>query len=98
MLHYELVKVISDGSSLAKVINDVIMWHHGPLNSIISNQGLVLTSKFSSLLCYFISIKQKVYTVFYTQTDSQNENQNYTMDAYFWAFSIVNKMIRQSFY
>lgn len=35
--HYELVKVTIDTSSIVKVIIDVVVWHHGLLDSIVSD-------------------------------------------------------------
>ena len=60
MLHYELIKVTINASSLEKVIINVVVKHHGLPNSIVRNWGFVFTSKFWSLLCYFFDIKQKV--------------------------------------
>ena len=57
MVHYEPVKVTIDASGLAKVILDVVVRHHGLSNLIVSDKGLLFTSKFWSLLCYFLDIK-----------------------------------------
>ena len=58
MVHYEPVKVTIDAPGLAKVIIDVVVRHHGPSDSIISNRKVIFTSKFWSSLCYFLSIKR----------------------------------------
>ncbi len=73
MIHYELVKIIIDVSILAEVIIEVVMWHHGLLNSIVSDWNSVFTSKFWFLLCYFLGIKQKLSIAFHLQTDGQTE-------------------------
>ena len=57
MVYYKLVKVIIDTLRLAKVILDVVVWHNGLLNSIMSNKSLLFPSKFWLLLCYFFGIK-----------------------------------------
>ena len=86
MVHYEPVKVTIDTPGLAKVILDVVIWHHGLPNTTISNGGSLFTSKFWSSLCYFLGIKRKLSTAFYPQTDGQTERQNSTIEAYLRAF------------
>ena len=71
---------------MAEVMIDVIVRHHGPPDSIMSDQGSVFTSKFWSSLCYFLGIKWRLSTAFHPQTDGQTERQNSTMEAYLWAF------------
>lgn len=43
----------------------------------------MFTSKFWSLLCYFLGIMQKLSTAFYLQIDGQTEKQYGTMETYF---------------
>ena len=86
MVHYELVKIIIEAPGLAKVIIDLVIWHHGLLDSIMTNRGLVFNSKFWSLLCYFLGIKQCLSIAFHPQTDRQIEKQNSTMKAYLRVF------------
>ncbi len=86
MVYYELVKVIIDALDLAKVIIDVVVHHHGVLESIVTDQGSLFTSKFWSSLCYFLGIKRKLSTAFYPQTDGQTKRQNSIMKAYLKAF------------
>ena len=82
MIHYKPVKVTIDASGLAEVIFDVGVWHHGLLDSIVSNRSSLFTSKFWSSLCYFLGIKRRLSTAFHPQTDGQTERQNSTMEAY----------------
>ena len=86
IVYYEPVKVIIDAPGLAEVIINVVVRHHGLPDSIITDQGSLFTSKFWSLLCYFLGIKWKLSTAFYPQTDGQIKRQNSKMEAYFWAF------------
>ena len=86
MVHYKLVKVTIDAPGLAEVIINKVVRHHGLPNSIITNRGLLFTSKFWSLLCYFLGIKQRLSTAFHLQIDGQTERQNSTMKAYLRAF------------
>ncbi len=86
MVHYEPVKVTIDAPGLAEVIIDVVVRHHGVPKSIVTDRGLLFTSKFWSSLCYFLGIKRKLSTVFHPQTDGQTERQNSTMEAYLRAF------------
>ena len=54
MVHYDPVKVIIDAPGLVKVIFNVAVWHYDLPNSIVSDRGLLFTSKFWSSLCYFL--------------------------------------------
>ncbi len=69
LIYYKLVKITIDASSLAKGIIEAVVWHHGLSDSIVSNCGLVFTSKFWSSLYYFFKIKRKLSTTFHPQTD-----------------------------
>ncbi len=73
MIHYELVKVTIDAPALAKVIIKLVVRHHGLPDSIVSDRGLVFTSKFWFSLCYFFGIKQRLSTAFHPKTDGQTE-------------------------
>ena len=86
MVHYKPVKVTIDAPSLAEVIIIVVVRHHGLPDSIVTDRGSLFTSKFWSLLCYFLGIKRRLSTAFYSQTDGQTEKQNNTMEAYLRAF------------
>ena len=86
MVHYKPVKVTINAPSRAKVIIDVVVRHHGVPESIVTDQGLLFTSKFWFLLCYFLGIKKKLSTAFHPQTDGQTERQNSTIEAYLRAF------------
>lgn len=71
MVHYEPVYTTIDAPGVAKVIINVIVWHHGLLNSIVSDQGLVFTLKFWFSVYYFLGIKQKLSTTFHPQINDQ---------------------------
>ncbi len=86
MVYYEPVKVTINAPGLAEVITDVIVHHHGVLELIVTDRGLLFTSKFWSSLCYFLGIKKKLSTTFHPQTDGQTERQNSTMEVYLRAF------------
>ena len=86
MVHYKPVKVTIDAPRLAEVIIDVVVWHHGLLDSIVTDRGLLFTSKFWSSLCYFLDIKWRLSTAFHPQTDGQTKRKNSTMEAYLRAF------------
>ena len=85
MVHYEPVKVTIDAPGLAESIINVVVRHHGLLDSIVSDRGSVFTSKFWSSLCYFLGIKRKLSTAFHLQSDGQTKRQNSAIEAYFWA-------------
>ena len=46
MVYYEPVKVTIDAPGLVKVIFNMVVWHHGLPDLIVSNRGLLFTSKF----------------------------------------------------
>ena len=82
MVHYEPVKVTIDAPGLAEVIIDVVVRHHGLPDSIVTDRGLLFTSKFWSSLCYFLGVKRRLSTAFHPQTDGQTKRQNSTIEAY----------------
>ena len=86
MVHYEPVKVTINTPGLAEVIFDVVVWYHGLPDSIVTDRGLLFISKLWLSLCYFLSIKRRLSTTFYPQTDDQTERQNSTMETYLRAF------------
>ena len=86
MIHYKQVKIIIDTPDLAEVIINVVIWHRGLPNSIITNQSSLFISKFWFLLCYFLEIKKKLSTAFHPQTNSQTKRQNSTIEEYLRAF------------
>ena len=57
MVYYKLVKVTINTSGLAKVIIDMVMRYYGLPDSIVTDWESLFTSKFWSLLYYFLSIK-----------------------------------------
>ncbi len=86
MVYYEPVKVTIDAPDLAEMIINIVVHYHEVPESIVTDRGLLFTSKFWSSLCYFLGIKKKLSTAFYPQTDSQTERQISTMEAYLRAF------------
>ena len=86
MVNYKPVKVTINASGLAEVIIDIVVRHHGLLDSIVSDRGTVFTLKFWSLLYYSLYIKQRLSTAFHPQTDVQTKKQNSTMEASLRAF------------
>ncbi len=73
MVHYEPVKVTIDARGTAEVIINVVVRHHGVPESIVTDRGLLFISKCWSSLCYFLGIKKKLSTAFYSQIDGQTE-------------------------
>ena len=86
MVHYKPVKITINALRLAKIIIDVVVWHHGLPNSIVTDKGSLFTSKFWSSLCYFFGIKYRLSTIFHLQTNGQTERQNSTIETYLRAF------------
>ena len=69
MVHYNPVKITIDAQGLAEVIIDVVVWHHGLSNSIVTDRGFFFILKFWSLFCYFFGIQRRLSTMFQPQTD-----------------------------
>ena len=86
MVYYEPIKITINVPSLAEIIIYVVICHHGLPNSIVTDKGSLFISKFWSLLCYFLGIKQRLSTTFYLRTNGQTKQQNSTMEAYLRAF------------
>ena len=86
MVYYEPVKITIDATGLAEVLIDVVVRYHGLPDSIITDWGSLFTSKFWSLLCYFLRIKRRLSAAFHSQTNGQIKRQNSTMEAYLRAF------------
>lgn len=86
MVFYKPIKVIIDAPILAEMIINVVVWHHGLFNSMITNQGLVITSKFWSSPWYFFEIKWRLLTTLHLWADSQTKWQNSIKKAYLWAY------------
>ena len=57
MVHYKPVQVTINALRPAEVIIDVVVWHHGLPDSIVTNRGSFFKSKFWSLLTYFLGVK-----------------------------------------
>ena len=98
MIHYKPVKVTIDAPGLAEVIIDMLVRHHGLLDSIVTDRGSLFASKFWSSLYYFLGIKQRISTAFYPQTDGQIKRQNSTMEAYLRTLSTSSRMIEPGSY
>ena len=64
----------------------MVVRQHGLPDSIVTNRGFFFTSKFWSLLYYFVDIKWRLFTSFHLQIDGQTERQNSTMEAFLQAF------------
>ena len=86
MVHYKLVKVTIDALDLTEIMIDMVVRHHGLPDSIISDRRAIFTSRFWSSLCYFLGIKQQLFTAFHPQINRQTKHENSTMEAYFYAF------------
>ena len=84
--YYEHMQTTITIPVLAKVILNIIVRQYSLLNFIVSNCSSVFMFKLWSSLCYFWSIKRKLSTTFYPQTDGQTGRQNSIIEAYLKAF------------
>lgn len=67
---------------LGKVIKDILIQHHSVADSIISEHGLVFTSRFWYSICYFLTITRQFLIAFDLPTDGQIERENSITEAY----------------
>lgn len=79
IIYYKLAKIIIDASGLAKVIIDEIICHYKLLDLIISNYGLVFILRIYFSFCYFLKIKRKLTTPFYSQIDGHKKEWKSTI-------------------
>ena len=86
MVHYVPVKLMINALGLTKVVIDMVVHHHGVLESIVTDWDSFFTSKFWSWLSYFPKIKQKLFTTFHSLTDGQTKKQNRIIEVYLRAF------------
>ena len=86
MDYYKPVMITINALGLAQVIIDMVIRHHGFLDSINTHWGFLFTLKFWSSLWYFLGIKSWLFTAFYSQINNQIQRQNSTMKAFFQAF------------
>ena len=56
IINFELVNVIINTAHLAQIIINILVWHYGLPDSIVSDRGLVFTLKFWSSLWWFLGI------------------------------------------
>ena len=64
MVHCKLLKITLDVTGLAEVIMDVVVDHHGFSGLIVTHREFLFISKFWSSLCFFLSIKHRLFTAF----------------------------------
>ena len=76
MAHYIATTEKVTSKQVARLFFDKVLKYHGIPDSIISDRGTQLTSKFSKALCSRIEINQGLSTSFHTQTDGQTERTN----------------------
>ena len=86
MVCYKLIMITINTLSFVEVIIVIIMRHYNFPNLIVTNWGLLFTSKFWLLLYYFLSIKQRLSNTFYLQINGLTKRQNSTIRVYFQAF------------
>lgn len=86
MVHYKPVKTTMDVVGLAKTIIDIVVWYYSLMESIISNQSLLFTTKIWSLLYYSLDIKGKLSTTFHPQSNGQTKRKNSIIETYYCAF------------
>ena len=82
MVYYKPVLTTLTVEQRAEILIEELIKYHGLPDSIITDRGLLFTSKFCSFLCYYLNFKCWFNIVFYPQTNTQTERQNSTMEAY----------------
>lgn len=98
IVYYNLVKVTIDATGLTPVILDMLVRHYGLPDSHVIDRGLLFTSKFWSLLCYFFGIKCRFSIAFHPQINGQTKKKNSTIKAYLCIFISFEQTTRLGFY
>lgn len=86
IVHQKSVKVIIDAPNLAKIIINMLVKYHNSPDSIIHNCKMIFTSKFRSLLCYYLDIKKQLSTIFDFEINRQMEQLYSTLKEYLYIF------------
>ena len=82
MINCKPVKVTINAFGFMDIIFDIVVYHHGFFNSIVSDKNAVFIFNFWSSLYYFLGIKQKLSSIFYLQTNGRTKRQNISIKTY----------------
>lgn len=74
-----MVKITIHMARQVVIIIDVIVRYQNLLNFLVSDEGSFFISKFWIMLCFFLCVKQKLFTIFSVQTNSLIEMENSTV-------------------
>lgn len=75
-----------DAPQLAKLFLKHVFSKHGLPTDIVSDRGVLFTSKFWRSLCSMLDIQQRLSTAYHPQTDGQTERTNQTLEQYLRIF------------
>ena len=84
-IYYPVLKTITT-EQFGDLLVHTVFCSFGVPSSIVSNQGSIFTSTFWSALCHYLSIKRRLSTAFYLQTNGQTKKQNQTLEQYLHAY------------
>lgn len=76
MIQYESLEITFDTFGLAEIIIDIVVEHPSRPDLIMTDSGLLFTSKFWQLLRYLLGINRRLSTAFHPKTYSQIAQQN----------------------
>lgn len=71
-----------DAEDLAELLVREIFEKHGVPENIVSDRGVLFTSKYWSTFCFYLRVTRKLSTAFHSQTDGQTEIQNQILERY----------------
>ena len=86
MIYYKSVNIAIDLLGLIKVLINIIVYHYGLLDLILTNRSLRFNSKFWSLLYYFLGMKCWLSIIFDLQNIGQTKRQNCIIKVNFQTF------------
>src|SRR5205807_4105841 len=86
MAHFIPLNENATASDVAKSFLKEIWKQHGLPEDIVSDRDSKWTGKFWERLCGLLSIKRRLSTAFYPQTDGQIERVNQTLETYLRTF------------
>ncbi len=79
---YVLIIKEINATKLAELFILHVIKDFGILAGIILDRGLVFTSKFWSILYFYLKVRHYLSTAFYLQTNRQTKNLNQTLEQY----------------
>lgn len=86
IVYHKEVSTTIETVNLWKVVIHMMLRYYGLSIFIINNESSLFILKVLFWLCFFLSIKRKLFTAFDSQIDSRTKRQKSIIEIYLWAF------------